>query len=68
MVIVYVRLSQMGLSNWRRISEVLGDDEQFSHVETITDGDESDSLMCDPGRTAIVLAHSDLAVVGSGVH
>ena len=57
-----------GLSNWRRISEVLGDDEQFSHVETITDGDESESLMYEPGQTATVLAHNDLAVVGPGVH
>ena len=44
----------------------MGDDEQFSHVEAITDGDEPESLMWEPGRTATLLAHNDLAVVGPG--
>ena len=47
-------VKSMGLSNLRRISELLGVDDKSFHVETITDGDESDSLMRDPGRKATV--------------
>ena len=58
----------MGLSNSRRISESLGVGGKSFHVDTITDGDESDTLTRDPGRNATVLAHSYLAVGGPGVH
>ena len=58
----------MGLSNLRRISELVDVDDKSFHVDTITDGDDSESLTWDPGRNATVLAHSDLAVDGPGVH
>ena len=37
-------------------------------VDTSTDGEESESLTLEPGQKATVLAHSDFAVDGSGVH
>ena len=43
-----------------------GVDKSF-HVDTITDGVDSDSLTWDPGRKATVLAHNDIAVDGPGV-
>ena len=60
-------VKSIGLSNLRRISELDGVDKSF-HVDTITDGVDSDSLAWDPGRKATVLAHNDLAVDGPGVH
>ena len=58
----------MGSSRSRRISESFDVVDKSFHVDTMTDGDESDTLMWDPGRNATVLAHSDLAVDGPGVH
>ena len=58
----------MGSSRSRRKSESFDDDDKFFHVDTVTDGDDSVSLMCDPGLNATVLAHNDLAVDGPGVH
>ena len=37
-------------------------------LETSTDGVESESLTCDPGRKATVLAHSDRAFDASRIH
>ena len=58
----------MGLSRSSRKSESIDDDDKLFHVETIPDGDDSVSLMCDPGRKATVLAHNYLAEDGPGVH
>ena len=58
----------MGLSSSRRISELVDGVDKSFHVDTITDGVDSDSLTWDPGRKATVLAHNDLAVDGPGVH
>ena len=58
----------MGSSRSRRKPESLVDDGKFFHEDTATDGVDSVSLMCDPGRNATVLAHNDLAVDGPGVH
>ena len=58
----------MGLSNLRRISELVDGVDKSFHVDTIADGVDSDSLTWDPGRKATVLAHNDLAVDGPGVH
>ena len=37
-------VKSMGLSKLRRISELLGVVDKSFHVDTITDGDESDTL------------------------
>ena len=58
----------MGSSRSRRKSESFDDDDKFFHVDTMTDGDDSVSVMCDPGRNATVLAYNYLAVGGPGVH
>ena len=57
----------MGESRSSRKSTSLVEDGKFFHEDTATDGDESVSLVCDPGRNATVLAHNDLAVDGSVV-
>ena len=54
----------MGESRSSRKSTSLVEDGTFFHEDTATDGDESISLVCDPGRNATVLAHNDLAVDG----
>ena len=41
---------------------------ELFQVDTSTDGEESESVMWEPGRKATMLAHSDRAVDGSGVH
>ena len=58
----------MGSSTSRRISKSFDPIDKSFHVDTMTDGDESDTLAWDPGRNATVLAHTDLAVGGPGVH
>ena len=68
MVIASDLSNQWGSSRSSCKSESLDDDDKFFHVETMADGDDSVSLMCDPGRNATVLAHNDLAVGGPGVH
>ena len=45
-------VKSMGLSKLRRISKLLGVDDKSFHVDTITDGDESNSLTWDPGWNA----------------
>ena len=57
----------MGETRSRRKSESLVEDGKFFHEDTATDGVESVSLICDPGRNATVLSHNDLAVDGFGV-
>ena len=57
----------MGLSNLRRISELVDGVDKLFHVDTITDEVDSESLTWEPGRKAMVLAHNDLAVDGPGV-
>ena len=41
-------VKSMGLSRSRRISESLGVIDKSFHLDTITDGDESDMLTLDP--------------------
>ena len=42
-------VKSMGLSNLRRISELVDGVDKSFHVVTITDGVDSDSLAWDPG-------------------
>ena len=58
----------MGLSNLRWISEPGDGVDKLFHVDTITDGVDSESLTWEPGRKTTVLAHNDLAVDGPGFH
>ena len=56
---------------WSNLTVTAEADEGVSvsfQLETSTDGAESESLTCDPGRKATVLAHSDRAFDASGIH
>ena len=56
---------------WSNLNVTVEADEGVSapfQLETSTDGVESESLTCDPGRKATVLAHSDRAFDASGIH
>ena len=50
------------------MSELDGGVFELFQVDTSTDGEESESVTWEPGLKATVLAHSDRAVDGSGVH
>ena len=60
-------VKSMGLSNLKRMSELVDGVDELFQVDTITDGVESESLTWEPGRKATVLAHNDFAVDGPGV-
>ena len=56
---------------WSNLNVTVEADEGVSasfQPETSTDGVESESLTCDPGRKATVLAHNDRAFDASGIH
>ena len=56
----------MGWSNLNVTAESVEGVYVSFQLETSTDGVESESLTCDPGRKATVLAHSDRAFDASG--